>query len=141
MVYDYFRNVFIGQVDSKTGYVSRDLQDLRQTISGGGVPSVDSRLPPALRRRGGAVFRVGHRGGQSAEKAGLPASARPTLETMVAKGVVQTIDLRNNTFDLVGSHNNKVETFRIRKDEKAALFAEGLHEGMKTAVVYSTGGG
>jgi YidC/Oxa1 family membrane protein insertase len=68
------------------------------------------------------------------------AHARPTLETAVVKGVVQTIDTRHNTFELVRADNNKIEKFRIREDEKENLFAQGLHEGMKTAVVYTTGG-
>ena len=138
---NYFRNALIGQVDSKTGYVSRDLQDLRQTISWEGGNPVERQQGYILRYAGVAVqyFASVIVVDNKQKKQDFLAHARPTLETAVVKGVVQNIDARNSTFELVRSDNNKIETFRIRKDEKKALFDEGLHEGMKTAVVYSTG--
>ncbi len=136
-----FRNTLIGQVDSKTGYVSRDLQDLRQTMSWEGGNPVERQQGYILRYAAVAVqyFASVVVVDNNQEKQDFLAHARPTLETAVVKGVVQTIDVQHNTFELVRS-DNKIEKFRIREDEKAELFGEGLHEGMKTAVVYSTGG-
>jgi YidC/Oxa1 family membrane protein insertase len=137
-----FRNTLIGQVDSKTGYVSRDLQDLRQTMSREGGDAVDRQQGYVIRYAGVAVqyFASVIVVDPKQEKQDIVAHVRSTLETAVVKGVVQTIDTRHNTFELVRADNNKIEKFRIREDEKAELFGEGLHEGMKTAVVYTTGG-
>ena len=63
------------------------------------------------------------------EKQDFLAHARPTLETAVVKGVVQTIDSRHNTFELVRADNNKIEKFRIREDEKAPSSAKACTKG------------
>ena len=138
---NYFRNALIGQVDAKTGYVSRDLQDLRQTMSWEGGNPVERQQGYIIRYAGVAVqyFASVIVVDNNQEKQDFLAHARPTLETAVVKGVVQTIDARHNTFELVRA-DNRIEKFRIREDEKAALFGQGLHEGMRTAVVYTTGG-
>ncbi|HBI46139.1 MAG TPA: hypothetical protein DDY78_25295, partial [Planctomycetales bacterium] len=135
-----FRNSVIGQVDSKTGYVSRDLQDLRQTMSWEGGNAVDRQQGYVMRYAGVVVqyFASVIAVDNQQDKQDFLAHARPTLETAVAKGVVSNVDLVHNSFELVRSDNNKIEKFRIREDEKKDF--EGLQKGIKTAVVYTTGG-
>jgi YidC/Oxa1 family membrane protein insertase len=137
-----FRNAVTAQVDSKTGYVSRDLQDLRQTMSWEGGNAVDRQQGYVMRYAGVAVqyFASVIVVDNKQEKQDFLAHVRPTLETTVAKGVISNVDLLHNSFELVRSDNNKPEKFRIREDEKEDLIKQGLHKDMKTAVVYTTGG-
>ena len=71
------------------------------------------------------------------EKQDFLAQARPTLEKAVAKGVVKSISPTLDSFVLTRASDGTDQTFYIPKGEEGAFLT--LHDGLRYAVVYTTG--
>ncbi len=168
-----FRNSLIGQVEeNKPDYasrgVSRDFQDLRQTSNGDGGNRVDRNQGYLIRYAGVAVQYFAsvivvdnkQADGKTDQKdQSFLDHARPTLETTLVKGVVQSVADDGKSFVLTRATDNQAQTFYIRdqdfspddqqmRDEGEAKFKESgripltalpLLKGKPLAVLYSSG--
>ena len=126
---NYFRNALIGQVDSKTGYVSRDLQDLRQTISWEGGNPVERQPGYILRYAGVAVqylFASVIVVDNQQEKAGLPGDRQADAGNHGrARASFRPLTCATTPLTWSAATTTKLRRFAFVKDEKAALFCRG----------------
>ncbi len=136
-----FRNSLIGQTEkSKSLYrgVVRDMQDLRQVSNWEGGTQILKKENYIIRYAGVAVqyFASAVVVDTRQDKQDFLASARPTLEKAVTKGVVKSISPTLDSFVLTRADGTN-QDFYIRKGEEEKFL--GLHEGLKCAVVHTTG--
>src|SRR6185437_6054418 len=133
-----FRNALIARVD-KGGYVGRDLQDQRQISVWGGGNEV-------LKEENNLILYAGVANQYFAsmivvddgqKQRGFLRKARPTLETMLTKGVVKSIAEGGSSFELQLA-NGTEETFYVPDAENRVLI-QARGKNAHIAVLHHTG--
>lgn len=130
-----FRNAMIGQEDDR-GYVTRDLQDLRQISVWEGGNEVRKEAHHLIRYAAVAVqyFASVIAVDENQPRQDFVAKVRPTLENVMIKGTVKSVAPDRSSFVLAtGEHTE--ERFQIRG---GLLIQTDFRPGARVAVVYHT---
>ena len=128
-----FRNSLIGQTEKNHSLyrgVVRDMQDLRQVSNWEGGTQILKKENYVIRYAGVAVqyFASAVVVDTTQDKQDFLASARPTLEKAVTKGVVKSISPTLDSFVLTRADGTN-QDFYIRKGEEETFL--GLHDGVE----------